>query len=185
VLGLRRHRGVQVDLYQGDLSLFACDAMVNAANPALAGGRGVDGALHAAGGPEILAACRALGRGCPTGSAVATTAGRLPAQWLIHTVGPVWTGGSAGEAALLASAYRASLAEAERLALRHVAFPSLSTGAYGYPVEAAAVVAFAAVRAHIEERTATAVGRVTLVLFSLADYKVYQKALFAAFADEP
>jgi O-acetyl-ADP-ribose deacetylase (regulator of RNase III) len=184
VLGLRHYRGVAVDLFQGDLTQFVCDAMVNAANERLAGGSGVDGAIHRAGGPSIMAECRKVGR-CPTGQAVVTGAGDLPAKYVIHTVGPVWAGGSSGEAEMLRAAYQNSLRQADQLGVRHVSFPSLSTGAYGYPVEAAAEVAVGAVKGYLEgERAAPAVKRVTFVLFSLGDYKVYQQVLFAALPEE-
>jgi O-acetyl-ADP-ribose deacetylase (regulator of RNase III) len=129
----------------GDLTEQRVDAIVNAANPSLLGGGGVDGAIHRAGGPEILAESRLLG-GCETGDAKATTAGRLPARWVVHAVGPVWRGGSAGEAELLASAHRRALEVARRLGARTVAFPAISCGLYRYPPELAAPVAVGAVR---------------------------------------
>jgi O-acetyl-ADP-ribose deacetylase (regulator of RNase III) len=134
-----------IDLVVGDLTEQRVDAIVNAANTSLLGGGGVDGAIHRAGGPEILAECRLLG-GCEIGDAKPTTAGRLPARWVIHTVGPVWQGGDAGEPELLASAYRRSIEVASELGPRTVAFPAISCGLYGYPPELAAPVAFAAVR---------------------------------------
>lgn len=134
----------------GDLTEQRVDAIVNAANEALAPGGGVCGAIRRAGGDEIFEEAAQLG-GCATGDAKATGAGRLPAHYVIHAVGPVWTGGGAGEAGLLASAYRRSLELAEELGVRTIAFPALSTGIYGYPAEQAAPVAVAAVR-ELEDR---------------------------------
>ncbi len=131
---------------QGDITRMDVDAIVNAANSALWGGGGVDGAIHRAAGPELLAACRTLGR-CPPGEARITPGFRLPARWVIHAVGPSWRDGDAGEPAQLASAYRASLALALAHGCRSVAFPAISCGAYGYPVAAAAALAVATIRA--------------------------------------
>jgi O-acetyl-ADP-ribose deacetylase (regulator of RNase III) len=137
--------GGTIELVVGDLTQQRVDAIVNAAKSSLLGGGGVDGAIHRAGGPEILAESRLLG-GCEAGDAKATTAGRLPARWVIHAVGPVWHGGGAGEPELLASAHRRSLEVARELGARTVAFPAISCGVYGYPPELAAPVAVAAVR---------------------------------------
>src|SRR5437870_13391097 len=133
----------------GDLTLQRVDAIVNAANSALAGGGGVDGAIHRAGGPEIMAACRPLG-GCATGDAKATRGGELPARWVIHAVGPIWRGGQQGEADLLASCHRRAIALADELGCASIAFPAISTGAYGYPVDLAAPVAIAATHEALE-----------------------------------
>ena len=174
-------RSTRLRLVQGDITEQDTDAIVNAANSALLGGGGVDGAIHRRGGPEILAECRALRatrfpQGLPTGEAVATTAGALPARRVIHTVGPIWRGGAHGEAQLLASAYRNSLAQARAEKLRTIAFPSVSTGAYGYPAEGAARVALRTVSAEIGAHP-DALDEVRFVLFSDADLRVYRSAL--------
>jgi len=127
-------------LVRGDITTLALDAVVNAANTSLLGGGGVDGAIHYAAGPELLAECRKLG-GCPTGEARITRGYQLPAKWIIHTVGPVWKGGTRGEAALLAACYENSLRLAAEKAIRSVAFPAISTGAYAYPLRAATEIA--------------------------------------------
>ena len=133
----------------GDLTQQRVDAIVNAANESLLGGAGLDGAIHRAGGPEILAECRTLG-GCATGDAKATTAGRLPARWVVHAVGPVWRGGEHGEADLLASAYRRSLEAATELGARTIGLPALSCGIFGYPAELAAPTAVRVAREHAD-----------------------------------
>lgn len=135
-----------ISILQGDITTLAVDAIVNAANEALLGGGGVDGAIHRAAGPELLAACRAL-HGCPTGEARITPGFALPAKWVIHAVGPVWRGGQNDEAQRLRDCYRASLALAKRHAVRSIAFPAISTGVYGYPKAQAAAIALAAMRA--------------------------------------
>jgi O-acetyl-ADP-ribose deacetylase (regulator of RNase III) len=166
----------RITLVRGDLTREAVDALVNAANSSLLGGGGVDGALHRAGGPEILAECRALREGplkdgLPVGQAVATTAGRLPARWLIHTVGPVWSPAE-DRSALLASCHTESLRVADELGARTVAFPAISCGIYGYPVRDAAPVAVAAVRA-----ADTAVEEVRFVLFGDEAHDAWTAAL--------
>jgi O-acetyl-ADP-ribose deacetylase (regulator of RNase III) len=139
-----------IEIVLGDLTEQVLDAIVNAANESRLGGGGVDGAIHRAGGPAILEECRLLG-GCATGDAKATTAGRLPARHVVHTVGPVWRGGGRGEPALLASCHRRSLEVAAALGCRTVAFPAISTGVYGYPVELAADIAIASTRSALAD----------------------------------
>jgi len=138
-----------IELVSGDLTEQDVDAIVNAANPSLLGGGGVDGAIHRAGGPSILEACRQLG-GCEPGDAKATRGGNLPARWVIHAVGPIWHGGQEGEAELLASCHRRAIELADELGCRSIAFPAISTGAYGYPVDLAAPVAIGATHEALE-----------------------------------
>ena len=161
----------RVELVRGDITRQDVDAIVNAANSSLLGGGGVDGAIHRAGGTTILAECRAL-NGCDTGDAKITTAGNLPARHVIHTVGPVYHGGATGESTLLGSAYRRSLEVASEHGLRSIAFPSISTGAYRYPVAEAASVAITTVREYLA--THDEIALVRFVLFSSDDIRAYQ-----------
>lgn len=170
--------GTRLRLLQGDITLEQVDAIVNAANSSLMGGGGVDGAIHQAGGPDILADCKRIvqqrGR-LPAGQAVITTGGRLPARFVIHTVGPVWHGGGSGEAETLASAYRESLALALKEGLRTVSFPSISTGVYSYPVDLAARVALSEVLSILER--STGLEEVRFVLFDRRAAEAYATAL--------
>ena len=162
---------MRLEVVKGDITAESVDAIVNAANTSLLGGGGVDGAIHRAAGPELLEACRPLG-GCPTGDAKATPGFRLPAHWVIHTVGPVWRGGSSGEAELLACCYRRSLEVADELGARSVAFPAISTGVYGYPAEEAATIAVDTIRS-----TPTSVELVRLVAFDERTRALYEERL--------
>ena len=162
---------MRITAAQADITTLPVDAIVNAANSSLLGGGGVDGAIHRAAGPELLAACRPLG-GCETGDAKATDGFRLPARWVLHTVGPVWRGGGAGEPALLASCYRRCLELADELGAGTLAFPAISTGVYGYPKEAAAEVAVTTLRS-----TPTSVEAVTLVAFDAETLELYERLL--------
>jgi len=170
-------------LVQGDITVQEVDAVVNAANSSLMGGGGVDGAIHRAGGPDILAECKQIvarqGR-LPTGEAVLTTAGRMPARHVVHTVGPVWHGGSRNEDALLANAYRNSLTLAAGSGCRTIAFPSISTGIYSFPIQRAARIAL---RTLAETIAAVDVDEVRMVLFSPRDLEVYARALDDVAAD--
>lgn len=168
----------RIVLLEGDITTQQVDAIVNAANSSLMGGGGVDGAIHRAGGPEILAACKRIRaetypEGLPTGRAVATTAGKLPARWVIHTVGPVYVK-SEDRSGLLASCHTESLRVADELGAKTVAFPAVSTGVYGYPVDEAATVAIDAIR-----DTEIDVEEVRFVLFGRAAYEAFERALEA------
>jgi O-acetyl-ADP-ribose deacetylase (regulator of RNase III) len=162
---------VRVEAVQGDITTQEVDAIVNAANRSLLGGGGVDGAIHRAAGPELLEECRTLG-GCQTGDAKATKGYRLPARWVIHTVGPVWQGGTNREAELLASCYRRSLEVADELGARSVAFPAISIGVYGYPGDEATSIAVDTVRS-----ASTSVDLVRFVAFDEATLHLYRERL--------
>jgi len=164
------YKGKTIRVVQGDITKIKVDAIVNAANSGLRGGGGVDGATHRAGGPTIMEECRKIG-GCPTGFAVITGAGNLSAKHVIHAVGPVWYGGKSGEADLLRKAYESSLDLADGHDLKSIAFPSISTGVYGFPIEEAAPIAIKAVLRHLEGKTG--LKEVQFVLFSQPDYDLY------------
>lgn len=163
-----------LSLIKGDITREETDAIVNAANSRLAGGGGVDGAIHRAGGPKIMEECRKI-NGCPTGSAVITTGGNLKAKYVIHTVGPIYRDGKHDEAKLLASAYESSLELAIKNNIKSIAFPSISTGAYGYPINTAAEIALKTVIGFI--KTNKGLSAVRFVLFSDKDFEVYKKTL--------
>jgi O-acetyl-ADP-ribose deacetylase (regulator of RNase III) len=171
-----------IELVEGDITWEAVDAIVNAANSTLLGGGGVDGAIHRAGGPAILEECSKIG-GCPTGEAVITTGGNLNARYVIHTVGPVWRGGSSGEPRLLASAYKNSLLIANERGLKSIAFPSISTGAYGYPITDASQIALSTIIEHLKGDTSLATVR--FVLFGENAYGIYQKTLDSMVEGDP
>jgi O-acetyl-ADP-ribose deacetylase (regulator of RNase III) len=177
--------GTRLVLKEGDITGEDTDIIVNAANSSLMGGGGVDGAIHRAGGETILHACKEIcaARGpLPTGQAVITTGGRLKARFVIHTVGPIWTGGGDGEDRLLAACYRNSLCLAAEHGARRISFPSISTGAYGFPLDQAAGIAMAAVAACLKDQFQTSTAgtpfeQVCFVLFSPMDYEAYARAL--------
>lgn len=179
--------GRTLQLLKGDITKVPVDAIVNAANAELRGGGGVDGAVHAAGGPAIMQELDQIRKdkgGCPTGSAVVTTAGQLPAKYVFHAVGPVYQGGQNGEAEQLASAYRTCLELAEQKGAMYLSFPSISTGVYGYPVEKAAPVALREVIQHLQ-RENTKVQKVVFVLFDDRTLHGYSEALREAIPAPP
>lgn len=165
---------MEIELILGDITRQQVDAVVNAANPTLLGGGGVDGAIHRAAGPDLLRECRMLG-GCRPGQAKATGGYLLPAKWVIHTVGPVWHGGRRGEEEVLRDCYRNSLMLAEQLGAESVAFPSISTGVYGYPVERAVPVAVQEVRRRLG--AVALPSHVAFVAFDEVTYEAYRRAL--------
>jgi O-acetyl-ADP-ribose deacetylase (regulator of RNase III) len=167
----------RIRVVQGDITKQAVDAIVNAANTTLLGGGGVDGAIHRAAGPELLVECRNLG-GCTTGGAKITSGYKLPAKWVIHTVGPVWSGGQRGEDELLASCYRSCFALVEEHGIKSVAFPSISTGAYGFPMDRAARIAVNETMRFLKRNDL--VETVILVCFDESALDIYTKAVAAA-----
>lgn len=169
---LRKMMESRIEILQGDITMLAVDAIVNAANNSLLGGGGVDGAIHAAAGPELLAECRKLG-GCRTGEAKITKGYRLPAGYVIHTVGPVWHGGTRGESDLLAGCYRNSLDLAARNGIRTLAFPSISTGIYGYPVEEASKIALTEILHFLASHHE--MEKVVVVCFGPRPYDIYRQ----------
>lgn len=176
-------RETTLEMIQGDITKAEVDAIVNAANSELIGGGGVDGAIRRAGGDEIEQACAEIRRregGCPTGKAVITPGGNLHANYVIHTVGPVWKGGSSGEAELLASCYQESLRLAVDNGIQSIAFPSISTGIYGYPTEKAAAVALSAVKEFVLQDTIAPIA-IQFVLFDEATHTCYLDALLTVF----
>jgi O-acetyl-ADP-ribose deacetylase (regulator of RNase III) len=160
-----------IEVVEADITTLAVDAIVNAANTSLLGGGGVDGAIHRAAGPELLAACRGIG-GCPTGEARITPGFRLPARWVVHAVGPRWSGGSRGEAELLAGAYESALRLGQANGARSIAFPCISTGAYGYPAAPAARIALDAMRRH-----ESAFDSIIVCCFRSGDAELYREAI--------
>ncbi|OWA33687.1 O-acetyl-ADP-ribose deacetylase [Saccharibacillus sp. O16] len=177
----RNVNGTTIKIVRGDITRYETDAIVNAANSSLLGGGGVDGAIHRAGGPEILEACRRIRDrqgGCDTGDAVVTTAGRLPAQFVVHTVGPVYRGGQHGESEQLKSCYIRSIEEAKKAGAKRIAFPNISTGIYGYPREEAAKIAWDAVTVWIHEQAPNSIEtfmeEIAFVCYDEENERLYQ-----------
>jgi O-acetyl-ADP-ribose deacetylase (regulator of RNase III) len=168
----------RIGLVDGDITKQQVDAIVNAANNSLLGGGGVDGAIHRAAGPELLEECRML-NGCPTGEAKITKGYRLPAKFVIHTVGPIWRGGNSNEDQLLENCYKNSLKRAVENEIKTIAFPSISTGVYGFPIERASRIALKTVKAFLEKNES--IKKVTFVCFGSHDYQVYQRAIKEVF----
>lgn len=175
-----RRPAARIEIVEGDITQMSVDAIVNAANNSLLGGGGVDGAIHRAAGPALLEECRGLG-GCATGQAKITGGYNLPARWVIHTVGPVWHGGKNGEDDLLAGCYRSSLALATEHDVRTIAFPAISTGAYGFPVERAARIALREAASFLGANPETE--KVVFVCFGQRDYAIYQAAAAEVLGD--
>ena len=163
-----------IRLVKGDITKMTVDAIVNAANSGLRGGGGVDGAIHRAGGPTIMDECRKIGR-CPTGEAVITTAGQLPAKFVIHTVGPIWQGGTHNEGKLLSDAYQNSLKLAKKHNVKSIAFPNISTGVYGFPKKLAASIAAKTIRKYIHDNQSDM--EVTFICFDDENYSIYKELL--------
>jgi len=170
----------RMEIVEGDITKQKVDAIVNAANPTLLGGGGVDGAIHRAAGPELLEECKKIG-GCPTGEARVTKGYRLPAKWVIHTVGPVWRGGNANEDELLASCYRNSLKAAKEIGAKTVAFPSISTGAYGFPMERASEIALKETAKFLENDDF--IEKVIFVCFGEKAFSIYKETFKRLFGD--
>ena len=168
--------GQKIKLLMADITTLKVDAIVNAANSSLLGGEGVDGAIHSAAGPELLGECRQIG-GCPAGEARITSGYRLPARFVIHTVGPVWRGGSEGEDQLLARCYQSCFALAEKNEIKSIAFPAISTGAYGFPIERACRIAIWEMRRNLEDKNAGDTIDVIAVCFNQRTFQCYQEAL--------
>ena len=181
MLGIRHYQGAAIDLWQGDITTFVCDGMATSTNSQLDGSGGVNGAIHSAAGVELVEACRTIGS-CETGKAVFTPAGQLPARFVIHAVGPVWSGGNANESNHLASAYQAIWQLAEEQQLRHVAVPSISTGNCKYPVAQAADVAMTSIKQYFTVKRRYP-QRISFVLFDSEHYQHFQQALFQAFPE--